>query len=686
MQSVAILLVLVLALLGVDVYMKTTQLQRSQVVLQVKEQELNAARSTKTKATRRAEEQAAKRAALEAQYKVLGASFDSATYTNAQLQAKLSPLVAANSSLTDRVRSSRSQLRQIAQELTSLQSSKYSLDVWATKAREQMHMTEIRMGELQKELTAARREAAAAHRKARQLISEMGEPSAARVVQSANSQSNRTAAAQQPLALPAPRPIKSSKRIAKEIDYEQYWRDASAAAMAALEKQREVEEATRSRLARWPKVYIYQLPAELMEGWNPDEASEESVFGKTVQSMRSWDDLVLSRRRKVAPLSPLWWKNMTTARRMEMAQNVRDTNHYGFALALTYRLWKSTRYRTMDPDAADLFLVPLLPRPKRGRFITAACLNLTADKVTAALPHLNEANAHTHVFPMAKEHYEGSKCPGWWADPTGLFRNVQRLSYSTAQPESTRADDYYKYERKIAGLPKCNDLWQYKGCPHYPNVESAPYISNVHWPPTAKTALTPPWADESGARPFRMVLLGGVTHGDTKVRKRVKAQCNGYRDASKCLVQRYDFATLLLKYQSTFCLEPAGDSPFRRSTTDSIAFGCIPVFFSAPQEDAYNWLWSGWRRAASVRVNRTLYLDGKIDLHRLLNSAPPELIMRMRHTLAQHARAFTMSLEDDPGDEVHLLVHGAVEAAKRLGAERKGSARFSAGFNDFTPK
>ena len=99
MRCVAFLLVLVLALLAVDVYLKIKQVQRSQVVLQVKEQELNAARSTKKKAAKRAEEQAAKRAALEAQYKALGASFDSAKYSNARLQAKLSELAAANSSL-----------------------------------------------------------------------------------------------------------------------------------------------------------------------------------------------------------------------------------------------------------------------------------------------------------------------------------------------------------------------------------------------------------------------------------------------------------------------------------------------------------------------------------------------------------------------------------------------------------
>lgn len=462
----------------------------------------------------------------------------------------------------------------------------------------------------------------------------------------------------------------SPARARKEIDYDEYWRVASAAAHDAIEKQRQSEQVARLRLSRWPKVYIYPLSNELMEGWDPDKSSVEDIFGRTLHSMRVWESNALSRNHKDSTSSLAWWKNISRTRRLTMAEHVRDTNHYGFVRALVYRLWKSKRYRTLDPAEADLFLVPILPLPKRGKFITAACLNLTAANVAAALPHFNSATAHKHLFALSKEHYEGSKCFGWWADPTGLFQHAQRLSYSTIQPERLRVDDYYLYERKHAGVPKCNDLFKFPGCPEYPNVESAPYISNVHWPNSA-SAGTPPWADETGDRPFRMLFLGGVSHGDTRVRKRVRSACTSYRDARKCFVQRYDFGSLLLKYKSQFCLEPAGDSPFRRSTTDSIAFGCIPVFFSGPQEEAYNWLWSGWRQAASVRVNRTLYLAGKIDLHRLLHSIPPELVISMRQTLAQYGRAFTMSLEDDPGDEVHMLVHGAVETAQRLDSIRR---------------
>ena len=137
------------------------------------------------------------------------------------------------------------------------------------------------------------------------------------------------------------------------------------------------------------------------------------------------------------------------------------------------------------------------------------------------------------------------------------------------------------------------------------------------------------------------------------------------------LVARLELVTLLLKHLSTFCLEPGGDSPFRRSITDSVAFGCIPVFFSGAQDEAYSWLWGGWRRAASVSVNRTLFLNGQIDLRKLLGSAPPKLVSLMRRTLAERARAFTVSLEDDPmdthssGDQVDRYLAYLLHRTKR---------------------
>ncbi|PQQ04785.1 hypothetical protein Pyn_11195 [Prunus yedoensis var. nudiflora] len=42
--------------------------------------------------------------------------------------------------------------------------------------------------------------------------------------------------------------------------------------------------------------------------------------------------------------------------------------------------------------------------------------------------------------------------------------------------------------------------------------------------------------------------------------------------------------------QASFCLQPPGDTPTRRSTFDSIVAGCIPVFFEESSARAqYRW-------------------------------------------------------------------------------------------------
>ena len=122
-----------------------------------------------------------------------------------------------------------------------------------------------------------------------------------------------------------------------------------------------------------------------------------------------------------------------------------------------------------------------------------------------------------------------------------------------------------------------------------------------------------------------------------------------------------------------FCLEPGGDSPYRRSFTDDLVLGCIPVIFGQLQDRVYPWLWNGWREASRVLIPRTLMVENKIDLFELLSSIPEELLHRMQETIARNACKFQMSLEDDPGDEVHTLLHGAMEASKELEMRVRGS-------------
>ena len=76
------------------------------------------------------------------------------------------------------------------------------------------------------------------------------------------------------------------------------------------------------------------------------------------------------------------------------------------------------------------------------------------------------------------------------------------------------------------------------------------------------------------------MFLGSDHHGDVAVRKRLKAQCKEFaaQGPHLCRWESFSPSRLILKQQSVFCLEPGGDTPFRQSLSDSITFGCIPVF------------------------------------------------------------------------------------------------------------
>ena len=121
-----------------------------------------------------------------------------------------------------------------------------------------------------------------------------------------------------------------------------------------------------------------------------------------------------------------------------------------------------------------------------------------------------------------------------------------------------------------------------------------------------------------------------------------------------------------LKRSSTFCIEPPGYSSPRKSAIDSILLGCIPVLFHPMTDNANEWLWATWKHSGRLLVDRAAFLRGEVNLHRLLSSAPPPLVQRMKATVRRHARVFTISMQDDPGDSIHAILVGASRLAADL--------------------
>ena len=268
---------------------------------------------------------------------------------------------------------------------------------------------------------------------------------------------------------------------------------------------------------------------------------------------------------------------------------------------------------------------------------------------------------------MGKGHYHCNA--SWWRRPTGLLSRAVRLAYSfTLDPTdaATRrllADEDEHYGPVLAAAPG-----------EYPNLWSVPYPSSVHWPPSHGDGATHDPTRALNARSTFALFMGSLAHGDVPVRREIQRQCGSAARAAAperargCTLSPGDNASqLVAKARSIFCLEPGGDSPFRKSLSDSIAFGCIPVLFSNLTDAVAPWFWGAWRHEARVLVPRAPFVAGQIDLLALLRQyAAPHTLGPMQRTLARRKKAFQFSLGDDEGDAVDVLLRGVLAASRDL--------------------
>jgi len=219
--------------------------------------------------------------------------------------------------------------------------------------------------------------------------------------------------------------------------------------------------------------------------------------------------------------------------------------------------------------------------------------------------------------------------------PVGILKDTLRLSYSYL-PTRDQPSDETVY---------VHDSFE-DGAKAFPNVYSVPYPSSIHWSPLQNAI--PPWAHQSKEdRKTLMLFIGSDNHGDVQVRRLVHQMCNSYQDNSICRYERFRLDATLLKGTAQFCLEPGGDSPWRKSISDSIAMGCIPVTFSEATSGVAPWHWRSWRSLGQVPVPRQAFLRGEIDLKTLLQRIPADFLVQMQSAVAENGGKWQYSLDDN---------------------------------------
>ncbi|KAH8057167.1 hypothetical protein JL722_6808 [Aureococcus anophagefferens] len=341
---------------------------------------------------------------------------------------------------------------------------------------------------------------------------------------------------------------------------------------------------------------------------------------------------------------------------------MRDTQQYAMPTIALWRLLRGGRCRsTANASAAALFLVPLWPRPKNQQEWAAACAADANLDLAARLPHLTPANAHRHVILIGKGQINpAGNCDACYA-PNPL-------------------DDEAPY----------------------PHLVSAPYPSSVH----ARVGGDRPWA-VSGERATLVSCAAGLNHGryasqrrklrddcaragddcafadmdafaEAKARARKRAAAlagafgldaaHHFTDTMRLVegTQR-DVCDYLAeeKQSAVFCLEPGGDSPYRKSIYDSVLSGCIPVVFSQYARAVAPHHWGSFRNASTVFVDEAAYAAGDLDLFEFLRGIPGDAVAAMQRTIDAHAHRLMYALDDYPHDAVENILVGAAHLARR---------------------
>ncbi|KAL6847702.1 hypothetical protein ACP4OV_022490 [Aristida adscensionis] len=185
------------------------------------------------------------------------------------------------------------------------------------------------------------------------------------------------------------------------------------------------------------------------------------------------------------------------------------------------------------------------------------------------------------------------------------------------------------------------------------------------------------------ARRTRLMLYAGGLSRPSRpnIRGAILAECANRTDGACALVDCSGGACALdpLLYMrpmlgASFCLQPPGDTPTRRSTFDAVVAGCVPVFFEhAAARAQYGWHLPPARYDDfSVTIPKESVILGGVRIADVLAAVPDARVAAMRERLLELAprvmyrrHGSTAELREAAKDAVDLAVEGALRRIRR---------------------
>lgn len=164
--------------------------------------------------------------------------------------------------------------------------------------------------------------------------------------------------------------------------------------------------------------------------------------------------------------------------------------------------------------------------------------------------------------------------------------------------------------------------------------------------------------------PFHAGRLRDCAYGGP-VRNKIKEVCSKADKHTCHLVEGGDDCSYTaVKAKSVFCLEPGGDSPWRKSLYESLVSGCLPIIFSVYNLHVSPMHWASFARNVSVLIDPNAFIEGRVDLVQTIKSISPADIRAKQTLLSQHAHRLHYSIDDYPNDAFETMMKGVYHQAR----------------------
>ncbi|KAK1327183.1 hypothetical protein QJS10_CPA01g02717 [Acorus calamus] len=292
-----------------------------------------------------------------------------------------------------------------------------------------------------------------------------------------------------------------------------------------------------------------------------------------------------------------------------------------------------------SPSAADAVFLPYYAALDSLRYLYGPDINSSSshglhlfDHLTHNDPHhlWSRNSGHDHFLVMARPAWDFSQSPD--ADPpvwgtsfltVPVFFNVTALTFESRP------------------WP-----WQEHAVPYPTSFHPATVVRLESWIARVRRSR----------RTSLMMFAGGggsigAVNSPPNVRRSIRVECEngsgtaweGYArvcefvDCSDGVCEHDPIRFMKPMLRASFCLQPPGDTPTRKSTFDSIIAGCIPVFFEEASAKAQ----FGWHlpemdfEEFSVLVPKEEVVANGLSITEVLMGIPEERVRRMRERLIE---------------------------------------------------